>query len=517
VLKEENVSINKLFVLLLSAVILSLIAACGAAQPETITIVETVVVKEEVEVIKEVEVEKEVEVVKEVEVEVIKEVEVEVVKEVQVGAEEITVVARCKASPPYENGRCNNLLSAVGAANATLAEQGDDRRIQLEIIQDDADWGDYKTEFELASDAGEAPDIIVSGHEHIGDWATAGFIVDITDEIGKYPELDDVVDALWTSTELKGQRWGVPQDAEARPMYYSKPLLRELGWTDDEIESLDERVAAGEYTFQDMLDTAAEAVAAGIVEPGDGWWHRPANGPDFLYYYYGAGGEVTDPDGSDALVFDTAAAQNVYELLYDAAQVRNIIRANKLDGDWDFHKDYTSSFENVVFVFEGTWRWASWHVNYLQDRGGEDYLFENVGFALIPANAEGTGEPITLTHPLVYMVSSQAEHPDLALLLISKATTKELNTDYAIASGHLGILKSQAEYPTYTTAKFLSATLPLLDNTTFLPNSPHWSAYSEAYYLGIQAVESGDLTPEEAVEVVVDQMQNELGDNVIIR
>jgi peptide/nickel transport system substrate-binding protein len=61
-------------------VVLSLIAAqCGAAQPETVTVVETVVVKEEVEVIKtvEVEVEKEVEVVQTVEVEVVKEVAVE--------------------------------------------------------------------------------------------------------------------------------------------------------------------------------------------------------------------------------------------------------------------------------------------------------------------------------------------------------------------------------------------------------------------------------------------------------
>ncbi|MFQ5611993.1 MAG: extracellular solute-binding protein [Anaerolineae bacterium] len=506
----------KVLAIVATGLVLMLIAAqCGAAAtPETITIVETVVVEKEVEVEKVVT--QEVEVVKEVEKVVTQEVEVIKEVEVPVGAEEITLVARCKASPPYENGRCNNLLAAVGPANAALAEAGDNRRIALETIQDDAGWGDYKTEFELASDAGEAPDIIVSGHEHIGDWATAGFILDVTDELGKYPEFDDVIDSLWSATELGGRRWGVPQDAEARPMYYSKPLLRELGWTEDEIESLDERITSGEFTFQDMLDTAAEAVEKGVVAPGDGWWHRPSNGPDFLYYYYGAGGEIRE-EGSDALVFDTAAAQNVYELLYDAAQVRNIIRPNKLDGDWDFHKEYTSSFENVVFVFEGTWRWASWHVNYLQDRGGEDYLFENVGFAPIPANADGTGEPITLTHPLVYMVSSQSENPDLALLLISKATTKELNTDYAVASGHLGVLKSQSDYPPYTTAKFLSATLPLLDYTTFLPNSPYWSAYSEAYYLGIQAVESGDLTPDEAVEVVVEQLQNELGDNVIIR
>jgi len=49
---------------------------------------------------------------------------------------------------------------------------------------------------------------------------------------------------------------------------------------------------------------------------------------------------------------------------------------------------------------------------------------------------------------------------------------------------------------------------------TFLPNSPYWSAYSEAYYLGIQAVESGDLNAEEALQVVMDQLTNELGDNI---
>ncbi|MFQ5420983.1 MAG: extracellular solute-binding protein [Anaerolineae bacterium] len=485
-----------------------------ACSPQTVEVTRVVEVPGE-SVVEEVEVTR---VVTETQTETVTE-EVEVTRVVEVeaegGLEEITLVARCKASPPHENGRCDNLVAAVGAANQALADAGDSRRIALEPIQDDADWGDYKTEFELASNAGEAPDLIVSGHEHIGDWATAGYLVDVTDMLGDYPEFDDVIDSLWTATELNGRRYGVPQDAEARPMYYSKPLLRELGWSEDDIESLPDRVASGEFTLQDMLDTAAEAVAAGIVEPGDGWWHRPSNGPDFLYYYYGAGGVVAGD--TDALIFDKSAALNVYSYLYDAAQVRDIIRPNKLDGDWDFHKEYTSSFENVVFVFEGTWRWASWHTNYLQDRGSEDYLFENVGFAPIPANADGTGDPITLTHPLVYMVSSQSEHPDLALLLISKTTVKELNTTYAIESGHLGVLKSQADYSPYTTAKFLSATLPLLDYTTFLPNSPFWSAWSEAYYLGIQAVESGDLTPEEAVDVVIDQLQNELGDNVIIQ
>jgi inositol-phosphate transport system substrate-binding protein len=425
----------------------------------------------------------------------------------------VTIVARCKANPPTEDGRCNNLLKGVVDANAQLAADGDDRRVEVKIIQDNADWGDYKTEFELASQAGEAPDIMVSGHEDVGAWATSGIIVDLTDEIGDFAEFDDVIPSLWASTELDGKRYGVPQDAEARPMYYRKDLLAQLGWSQAEIDALPADLASGAFTWEDMFDTAEAAVAAGVVEPGNGWWHRPTNGPDFLYYYYAAGGELLDSSG--ALIYDTAAAEQVYALMGDAVS-RDILVGTRLDGDWTNWNTGVASGD-VLFWYGGSWQWADWASNYIADLGGEEYLFENTGFGPIPALAAGINEPITLTHPLLYMVSSDSENQDLALLVISKATTKELNTEYAVASGHLGILESQASYEPYTSAAFLSAVAPILEYTTFLPNSPFFSAWSEGYFLGLSAVESGDLSPAEAVQVVVDQLENELGDNVIIK
>ena len=499
---------RKLFILLGSLTLLAFVLA--ACQPETI--IQTV----EVERVVTQEVEVEVIVTQEVEVEVIKEVEVEVIKEVEVevpvGGELITLVARCKANPPTEDGRCNNLLSAVVHANAELEAAGDSRRIQLETIQDNKDWGPYKTEFELASDAGDAPDIIVSGHEDIGNWATAGIIIPITGMIGNYHELDDVIDSLWASTELNGERWAVPQDAEARPLYWTKPLLLQVeGWDQARVDGLGDEIASGAFTFADILDTAEAAVQQGVVAPGNGFWHRPKNGPDFLYYYYNAGGEIVG--SSDALVFDKDAGLAVYQMFESITQERDITSTTRLDGDWGSWNTDVASAEVVLFWAGGTWQWADWAKNYVVE-GGQDFLFDNIGFGPIPAGTTGT--PTTLTHPLVYMVSSSSEHPDLALRLIAAATTAEINTPYAIASGHLGVVNAQADFEPYKNDRWLSAVLPLLNYTTFLPNSPHWSAYSEAYYLGIQAVSSGDLSAAEALDVVVDQLQNELGDNVEI-
>jgi inositol-phosphate transport system substrate-binding protein len=422
----------------------------------------------------------------------------------------VQLTARCKANPPTEDGRCNNLRDAVPAANAALEAAGDNRRIELTINQDNADWGPYKTEFVLASDAGVAPDIMVSGHEDIGPWSASGIIQDITGLLGNYSEFDDVIDTLWLSTEKDGKRWGVPQDAEARPMYYRKDLLLELGWSQAEVDGLADAVESGSFTWEDMIDTAEEAVEAGVVENGKGWWHRPVNGPDFLYYYYAAGGELTE-SGSDALIFDKAAALKVYEVVGDAAD-RGVVARTRLDGDWtNWNTDVANG--DVLFWFGGSWQWADWAANFIADLGGETYLFENVGFSAIPGLAAGTGQAITLTHPLVYMVSRDAD-AELALTLIAKATTKELNTAYAVASGHLGILKSQETYAPYTDARLLSEVLPLLEFTTFLPNSEFFSPWSEAYFLGLTAAESGELSPAAAVDVAVAQVENELGDNV---
>ncbi len=421
----------------------------------------------------------------------------------------VDITIRCKASPPEEDWRCNNFAEVEEQVEAALGVQ-----INLTLVQDNIDWGDYKNEFVLSSEAGTPVDIILSGHEDIGAWAASGIISPLSQEmIDAHPEFADLVPNLWDSVMYDGQIFGIPQDAEARPIFYSKLLLRDLGWSEEEIESLPARVTSGEFTFADMMDTAEQAVEEGVVEEGNGFWHRNGNGPDFLYYYYGMGGTVQNEDG--VMVFDQAAALRVYELFNELAE-RGITRTDMigLDGNTIINPAIASA-EEVLFNAGGTWNWPNWAINYVADRGGNDYLAENMGLTLIPAL--DSGEALTLTHPLVYMISSQSEHPDVALALIAAVTTPEANNRHAIDSFHLGILQTQLESEDYLNNPQISGAHYMLDHTTALPNNPSWGTWSEAYYTGIQAVESGDLEPEQALETVVQQLQNELGDNVVIQ
>jgi inositol-phosphate transport system substrate-binding protein len=420
----------------------------------------------------------------------------------------VTITIRCKSSPPEEDWRCNAFELVKEQVEAELGIT-----LELNLIQDNVGWADYKTEFVLASEAGQAPDIILSGHEDIGAWAAAGFIIPLDDLIPQYEEFDDIVDSLWESMKLGDTIYGIPQDAEARPIFYSKVLLRDLGWSEEEIESLPDRVASGEFTFADMLAVAREAVEEGVVDPGNGFWHRPSNGPDFTYFYFGMGGEVLDEE--NRLVFDTEAALAVYELLGGMTS-EGIMRSDIIGIDFNevWHATVAEA-DIVLFAAGGTWNWPNWALNYVADRGGDDFLFDSLGMMLIPAMA--TGEPITLTHPLAYLISSSSPHPDVAMKLLAAITTPEINNLHAIDSFHLGILNKQLETEDYLNNRLLSGAHYMLDYATYLPNHPGWNSWADAYFLGIQAVEIGDVTPEEAVELAVARLVNELGDDVVIR
>ena len=126
--------------------------------------------------------------------------EKEVIKEVPVQVQEVTMTARCRAKPPTEDWRCNNLKIAVADVNLALLAAGDSRQIKLNIIQDNNEWGPYKQEFVLSTDAGNPPDIILSGHEDIGEWAQADLIIALDDLISGQPAVyNNVIGGLWPS------------------------------------------------------------------------------------------------------------------------------------------------------------------------------------------------------------------------------------------------------------------------------------------------------------------------------
>ena len=443
-------------------------------------------------------------------------------KEEAEGPREVTITVWARASET-EHWRADGAIEAGKLLNAELQKEGSTITVVVDATFANPSWGDYKKKFTLAADAGEGPDIILSGHEDVPVWAQAEYVMPLADSVSAVkklqPEFADVIESLWNASLWHGKVWAVPQDTEARPMFFSKPKLKALGWSDAEIEALPDKIKNGEFTLDDLIATAKEAVDKGVVPEGYGYWHRPRKGGDYLQYYFSYGGYLYDPK-ADKLVVVKDALEKWYA--FQRKCVETGITPDKYIGtEWRVWHD-TVSHDKVLFWNGGAWQWAEWAEIYLKDEGGEATLFKNVGYALQPSGVRGK-KGGTLSHPLVYMVTTEEaskrakEDTELVIRLLAKITTKEINTKHAIESTHLGILKSQMDYAPYKANKLLADVTYMLDYNYYQPNHSMYSVYFDAVWNGMSAAENGEKSPKDAAAAAIKQLQVELDDALIVK
>jgi inositol-phosphate transport system substrate-binding protein len=404
--------------------------------------------------------------------------------------------------------RAENIEAAAELLNEALEAEGADYRVAVETDFETVSWDDYRRRILLAFDSGEAPDIIISSHIDIGPWVDAGYIAPLDEYIAEFEQFDDIADSLWDFVTYKGNAWGIPVNPEARPFYFNKSLLADAGWSADDIAALPERIREGEFTWRDVIDTSKEAIESGAVQEGNGYWHRPANGPDFFHTYYAFGGTLQDPQ-SGKLVFTRDAALGMFTLYRDMVE-EGVMPETLLGTPWnDWHRAVADG--EVLFNSAGTWSFAQWAVEF--DKGW-DYVNETFGFALQPAVEEG-GTPVTLSQPLAHMIWADSPNKDVAARLLSFVATPELDVR-ALESAHLPILEETRSLPAFQEDVFLSQVVYMLDYTTAQPIHSGFGRYADVFFRSLSAVEAGQLSPEEGVEVAVDELQRALGDEVTI-
>lgn len=428
-----------------------------------------------------------------------------------VGAQTRTVTLQAWTIGPDNPSvtRFTNLQTAAERLNRELAREGAGVQVRVEGFFDTTDWDPYLRRVLLAFQSGNAPDIVQASAALSATWAAGGFIAPLDAAVQRYPQFSDIIPTLWQAVRFRGQTWGIPQDTEARPLYFNKTLLKRLGWTDAQIAALPQRLARGEFTWDDVLAVAREAREKNVVAAGKGYYHRPRNGPDFVLWYRSFGGRDYDPQ-SGKLVFNREAALRYFRWLRSAVEA-GVLERDRLNNDWNrFHQPITDG--QVLFFSGGTWNWAEWESQWVRQKGGEAWLWENFGFGPTPTYRRG-GRAITLSNPQAYMVSQASRNKDLAVRLLAHATVPDLDAKHAVGSAHLPILRRTARL---IQDRFVRESSWLSEYTTFLPPHPDLPRWQDALFRGVSAVESGSATPEQAVELVAQEMQRVLRDQLIL-
>ncbi len=425
-------------------------------------------------------------------------------------AEEITLQlwSRADRSGPL---RAGNIVAASEQLNRMLEAAGSDDRVKIEVFENNADGFDADAlDLFKAFAVDKGPDIFVAAHEWIGAFVEEGMVYQLDDHIAANPELyGDVIFSLWDSVSYKGNVYGVPQDSEIRMFFYDKNMLREIGKDEAFIEGLPAMVESGEFTIYDMTDLAKEVVDGGAAQYGI--VHRPNVGPDFQMLMKSFGIDQYDAEAGKLQMSESKLADFFEWLKYGVDA--GVIPANMTAWSWDeVHASFRT--EKTSFIkFHGIWNVPA----QLEARGlDKDTYFNEIGWTHSPAAEQG-GEPANLSHPIIYAISSTSEHPELAAYLVGLASQNYLNTEHAVTTGHTPINHSQTAMRRFVEDGWaLRAGAPLLAYATFMPNHASIGQYNALLFKGIEAVETGRLEPKDAATFVVEELQAELGDDVII-
>ena len=426
-------------------------------------------------------------------------------------AEEVilNVWSRQDVSGPLRGG---NLITAASRLNAALKKEGSDTTVTVLMRQGPASgFDDDALQLLKVFGIGKGPDVFVAAHEWTCAFANDGFALNLEKYISKYPEhFDDIIPSLWNSTKCKGQRFAVPQDAEARMFFYNKKLMREAGMDNATIDALPGRVLAGEVTLDDISGIAKQVVDNSQAVYGI--MHRPSKGPDYLMIFNSYGSSFQD-DKTGNLLLERAKLEGAYG--WFERNVKNgVTPANNTAMEWgDIRKDFYAGNKTAFWMY-GIWdlgsnAFPSFGVP--SDAAGFD---KDWGWTAAPPVKKG-GKPGSLTHPIVYIVSGKTKNPDLAVRLVGFASAADLNTMHALTTTHIGVNKSQANDPEYQKAWPLSRATELLKFTKFMPNHPDFGPLNLIIYKGLQGVEQGRLTAAKAAEFVIDEATSQLEDVIV--
>jgi len=428
---------------------------------------------------------------------------------VPVFADEVTIKlwSRADRSGPL---RAGNIVSAADQLNNMFEAAGSDTRVKVELIETNNKGFDADALALLkAHSVGDTPDIAVVAHEWIGSFVEAGLAANLEDHIAANEAMYvDMIPELWNSVGYKGERYGVPQDSEIRMFFLNNDILRAAGKSDDFIAALPGQVEAGEFTMFDFCDLAAETVEKGAAKIG--WVHRPNVGPDFQMAMASFGIDIYNEIQAKLQITKSGLADYYGWLKYCVDN--GSLPADMTSFSWDStHAAFRGG--EALSKFHGIWNVGA-QLKAFGLEGEEDY-FNKITWIHAPAGKKG-GQPKNLSHPIVYIVGD-TPNKDLAAMLVAMASQHVPNTAHAVGTNHTPILYGQTAMPEFQEKGWaLIAGTPMLKYAEFMPNHAKIGQFNAITYTGVQAVETGEMSPEDAAEMVVEELETELGDDVII-
>lgn len=376
----------------------------------------------------------------------------------------------------------------VEQAAEAVQEANPDATVSIDLRQ--ISGGDFYTQILLALDAGDAPDVLHTGGDKIGELAEAGYLAPLDDYVAEWEDWAQYPDSIKSAVTYNGSVWAIPYGLDTRFLYYRKDLLEEAGlsrdWEPENLAGLLEAANAVKAQLPEQILSyglyAGEAAGGGTLSHG------------FVPILLAYGGSLTIEDGK--WIASSPEILSALEYYQQAWREDEVVPQDILTSaePWKPMRSKMGTGE-LALLFEGGWVYGG----YVSAAEEGDVNLDDIGYLLHPT--EDAGPSFTIGGPgTVWYMTEASENKDIAWEFIKSFNTAEIVGQINAEDPHPVARTDAAEVAEFASNQFLVDSTTSLESAIFLPASPNLGDVQLVVQDVTGLVAAGEATPEEALE-----------------
>ncbi|WP_454852033.1 extracellular solute-binding protein [Promicromonospora soli] len=378
--------------------------------------------------------------------------------------------------------------------------------ITVELVPIEAQQNDYFTKLALMNRSpSTAPDVMYEDTFMIKSDVEAGYLAPLDDYLAEWDEWDQFVDgAKEAGAGDDGKTYGVSMGTDTRGLWFNKDVLATAGLPEDWApKSWDELLEAARAIKESDPDVVPFNIYSGKPQG------EAAVMQGFEMLLYGTGDTLYEDGkwvlGSQGFVDALGFIETVFSegLAPTPQQALDTNIGNTVQAEW-------LPEGKVGIALDGSWVAGNW-----LESGVAPWpeWSEQMGTAAMPTQDGADPGAVSMSGGWTLAMGAGSQNPDAAFDFIAMALDRENSLWFDVAASQIAVRTDVAEDPEYTktnpTTEFFT---DLVDVTHFRPATSDYPKVSNEIMVAMEAVMTGQQTPEEAAAAYDEAVTGIVGD-----
>jgi multiple sugar transport system substrate-binding protein len=335
----------------------------------------------------------------------------------------------------------------------------------------------------ITSFAGGDPyDIVLVDTPWPAEFASAGFLLDITDRVTDEMR-QDIWPAAFKAGTFKGRIYAMPWLNDVEYFFYNERILKEAG------------ISEPPRTWSEVIEQCKIIKDKGILEHPyvETWAQTEELTAQFTFYVHSFGGDFVDDDLNPLI--NQPEALRALNWMIDNRN-KGYINPNSIENHYDDVRNIVSQ-GNAAFCTNWVYVWG------LFNDPNESKVVGEMRITTIPGQVMKSA---TTNGGMNLGISSKCKHPDAAWQLVEYMSSKDVQARYA--QNALPVWMSLFEDPRVIKAQpdLVDVSKEQYKYIVNRPIVPWYEEYSRTIQLEVQNALIGKKTAQEALDAIADKV-----------